>query len=350
MITGKNAQGKTNLIEAIWLMTGCKSFRGSKERECIAMGQPEARISMTFQNSFRTQEISLKLSRNHKDREIMLNGISYKGNRKLFEEFRCIAFLPSDISLTEGSPEKRRNFTDMCCSQIKPVFMDLIKRFSVIMSHRSAVLRNYNADSSQLSVWNEQLSYVGSEISLERYKFISELAPIAEKLYSEITMGVEKLEVSYKSSVFPSDFVYPDKVNSEMADIYRKKLEQSATDDIRLGYTQYGIHRDDIEIKINGLPVRLYGSQGQKKSSALVMKLAQAEMLKNKLREAPVILLDDVMSELDFSRQKLVSEITDGMQVFITTCSKEAIMLDNIYNIFHIENGSVASTSNPLQN
>jgi recombinational DNA repair ATPase RecF len=103
---------------------------------------------------------------------------------------------------------------------------------------------------------------------------------------------------------------------------------------------------EDVEIKINGLPVRMYGSQGQKKSCALIMKLAQAEMLKNKLREAPVILLDDVMSELDFSRQKLVSEITDGMQVFITTCSTEAVMLDNIYNIFHIQNGSIISTSN----
>ncbi len=346
MITGKNAQGKTNLIEAVWLMTGCKSFRGSKERECIAVGQPEARISMTFQNSFRTQEISVKLSRNHKDREIMLNGISYKGNRKLFEEFRCIAFLPSDISLTEGSPDKRRSFIDMCCSQIKPSFMDLIKRFSVIMSHRSAVLRNYNADSSQLFVWNEQISSIGSQIALARYQFISELAPIAKKLYAEITSGVENLEILYKSSVFPFGFVYPDKVNSQMLDIYRKKLEESSADDIRLGYTQYGIHRDDVEIKINGLPVRLYGSQGQKKSCALIMKLAQAEMLKNKLREAPVILLDDVMSELDFSRQKLVSEITDGMQVFITTCSTEAVMLDNIYNIFHIQNGSIISTSN----
>ncbi len=338
MIIGKNAQGKTNLVEALWLMSGCKSFRGSKERECVAVGQHNAIIKMKFQDSQRVQEICFRFSRNSKEREIFLNGVQYKGNRKLFEEFRCIAFLPSDISLSEGVPEKRRSFLDMCCSQIKPSFMDIIKRYSLILSHRSMILKK-NPDKVQLTVWNEQLASEGCKLAVMRNRYISEIAPAVKKLYSDITSGSEILDISYKSAVFPETFQYPSEVTEKMKSIYLKRLEESIDDDIRLGYTQCGVHRDDLEMKINGLSVKNYGSQGQKKSSALVLKLAQAQLLENKIKEPPVIILDDVMGELDSSRQKLVSEITKGMQVFITTCNADSVILDDNCSLYKMENG-----------
>lgn len=323
MITGRNAQGKTNLIEAIWLMTGCRSFRGSKDRDCIGFDSSCAEIELSFCSRFRNQKINYRICRSSKEKKIMLNGIPCSGGKKLFEQFCCIAFLPSDISLCEGMPEKRRTFLDMCCSQLRPSLMDYIRKYNLIYAHRSAVLKNSTVSRRELDIWNEQLAAAGAIISHARHSYSCRLDKVCRELYGIAAGNGEELTVSYRSGIYPKDYQYPEKPDSRMISDYRKKLEISENDDIRLGYTQHGIHRDDLNLKINGLPVKLYASQGQKKSSALVMKLAQADILKNETGENPVILLDDVMSELDSSRQQLVSRITGDMQVFATSCGAE---------------------------
>lgn len=342
MITGRNAQGKTNLIEAIWLMTGCRSFRGTRERDYIGFDKDYAEINLSFRDNSRTQKITFRICRGIKEKKILLNGVQCSGGKKLFEQFKCIAFLPSDIELAEGSPEKRRFFIDLCCSQIKPSAMEYIRKYELISAHRNAVLKSIaygNGTKENLAVWNEQLAVIGANIALMRHIYAEKSDSVCRKLYSGITENTEELSVSYHSNIYPNDYIFPDKVTDEMTDIYKKKLDLSADDDIRLGYTQYGIHRDDLNLRINGLPVKIYGSQGQKKSCALVMKLAQADILRNESNEPPVILLDDVMSELDASRQKLVSEIIDGMQVFITSCSTESVMINSRCSICRMENG-----------
>lgn len=346
IITGGNAQGKTNLIEAIWLMTGCHSFRGTKERDFIGFDKDYAEIKLSFQNSLRTQNIVFRVCRKIKEKKILLNGIEYNGGKKLFEQFRCVAFLPSDIELAEGTPDKRRTFADMCCSQLKPSFMDCIRRYSVALASRNAVLKNIASGKyipSQLDIWNEQVAESGIRISLARKKYISKLDNVCRKLYQGITQNYENLHINYRSCIYDNNYKYPEKISDEMKKIYISRLEESLSDDIRLGYTQYGVHRDDLSLKINGLPVKIYGSQGQKKSCCLVMKLAQAEILRNETGEPPVILLDDVMGELDASRQALVSEIISGMQVFITSCNAESILLKNEISLYNMQNGFLTS-------
>lgn len=328
LITGNNAQGKTNFIEAIWIMTGCRSFRGTRERDFIGFDSSCAEICLEFQNSIRTQNIVMRMCRGTKERKILLNGIECHGGKKLFEQFQCIAFLPSDIELADGTPDKRRVFTDICCSQLRPSVIEYIKRYSLILANRNAVLKSISAGKSsrsQLDVWNEQLAQTGAYLSLVRKNYAGRLNSVAGNLYSGITAGTEKLDISYHSGIYPPDYRYPEKADAAMRDIYISRLEDTCDDDIRLGYTQYGTHRDDLMLEINGLPVRTYGSQGQKKSSSLVMKLAQADILRHEKGESPVILLDDVMGELDESRQNLVSRIIDGMQVFITSCNAESV-------------------------
>lgn len=327
-------------------MTGCRSFRGSRERDFISFDKESAEISLSFCNSEREQNITLRICRNAKEKKIMLNRIPCSGGKKLFEQFKCIAFLPSDTELADGIPEKRRKFMDLCCSQLKPSFMEYIRRYELILSHRSAVLKAIAAGTEKkenLLMWNKQLADTGAVISLMRHRYSIKLAGSCFRLYSGITDGSEQLTAEYHSNIYPSDYAYPESVDDEMLYIYRQRLENSTDDDVRLGYTQYGIHRDDLNLKINGLPVKIYGSQGQKKSSALALRLAQAEILKNESHESPVILLDDVMSELDDSRQKLVSSVTEGMQVFVTTCSADALNIKAVSGIYHMENGVLTS-------
>ncbi len=342
IITGRNAQGKTNLIEAIWLMTGCHSFRGTKERDFIGFNRDYAEIKLSFCNKIRKQEIVLRVCRGIKEKKILLNGIECRGGKKLFEQFRCIAFLPSDIELAEGTPDKRRTFADMCCSQLRPSVMDYIRRYSVALASRNAVLKNIlsgKSSVSQLDIWNEQIAELGTNISLVRKKYILRLDSVCRRLYCGITQNSEDFRIGYRSCIYGSDYVYPENADSEMKKIYISRLKESESDDIRLGYTQYGVHRDDLSLKINGLPVKTYGSQGQKKSCCLVMKLAQAEILSSETGEPPVILLDDVMGELDISRQKLVNEIISGMQVFITSCSAESVSAGNEASLYVMKNG-----------
>lgn len=323
-------------------MTGCRSFRGSRERDYISFDSSFAEIKLTFRNSFREQNITFRIAKGAKDKKILLNGIQCSGGKKLFEQFQCIAFLPSDIELAEGSPEKRRLFMDMSCSQLKPSAMEYIKRYSLILANRNAVLKNIalkNDTADSLAIWDEQLSAAGAAIALMRKNYIIRLNEVCERLYSGITDGLEKLGISYNSNIYPQSYEYPDKPDDSMREIYRQKLCSSYTEDIRLGYTQYGIHRDDLNIRINGLPVKIYGSQGQRKSTALVMKLAQADILSRETREAPVILLDDVMGELDSARRNLVSGIVEGMQVFVTSCSTENIIPQGEYSHYCMENG-----------
>lgn len=344
IITGKNAQGKTNLIEAIWLMTGCRSFRGSKERELVAFDKNYAEINLSFRNCEREQNILFRIGKNTKEKKIFLNGVQCKGGKNLFEQFQSIAFLPSDIELAEGSPEKRRIFIDMSCSQLKPAALDNIKRYAAVLANRNAVLKNIAQKTdtpASLAVWDEQLAVLGAYISLMRKNYILRLNKVCNELYSGITDGLEQLSISYRSNIYPRDYDYPVKPDGNMADIYRSKLAASCDDDIRLGFTQYGVHRDDLSIKINGLPVRIYGSQGQRKSTALVMKLAHAEILNHERQESPVILLDDVMGELDSVRRNLVSRIVGGMQVFITSCSMENITPYGEYSHYIMENGII---------
>ena len=342
---GKNAQGKTNIIEAVWLCTGVRSFRNSKDKGMIDTERNSMKIEVSFTNSFREQTICYEMEkRNLKEKNIFLNGVKIKNPAKLFGQLDCVVFTPEDLEISKGSPDNRRQFLDLCVSQIKNNYAGVCAKYERIIEHRNALLKNISFGKSskdELEAWDIQLSQLGSYISLLRYNYTKKLSAFASKLYGEISQGREKLEIGYYSTVF-SKLEGRKDYAGEMAQEYLEVLRNNINEDIRSGFTMKGIHRDDLTSKINGLVCRDFASQGQHRSAALVLKLSQAYILKEETDDAPCILLDDVLSELDINRQKFVLSKINDMQVFITCCDKNIPFEKNQHGrLFNIEGGRI---------
>ncbi|MCM1523356.1 MAG: DNA replication/repair protein RecF [Ruminococcus sp.] len=350
VLCGDNAQGKTNFIEALWLMTGCRSFRGTRERDFIGFDKDKAEIKLKFENSVRIQDIEFSVARGSlKDKSIALNGVRLPLLSRLFGCLKCVVFTPEDLSLTKGSPENRRNFIDLSASQLKRSFVYALNKYEDLLGQRNALIKNIafggksaseNEISKELDVWDVQIAKTGAYISVIRDTYCNNLNVYTNSLYDNITDGKEKLNLYYQSTIYKSLEGRTDH-EGELADIYYQRLKSSVRDDIKAGYTTCGVHRDDVAAVINGLSVREFGSQGQQRSAALVMKMAQARIIKEQTGEAPVMLLDDVLSELDAARQGFVLSNTDGMQVFITCCDRR--VLNKFHGkIFSVRNGRIS--------
>lgn len=323
ILCGSNAQGKTNLIEAIWLCSGAKSFRNTKDRRMIGDGEEAMSIRLGFRDSVRDQDIVFSASRqNLKEKNVTLNGVKQKAPSKLFGNLNCVIFTPEDLELSKGSPEKRRQFLDLSISQIKNSYSAVVDKYETLVDQRNTLLKNINYGRSspgELEVWDIQLAQMGAYISLLRYNYTKKLNVYAQRLYDEISEGREKLDISYYSTVF-SNLEGRTDYAGDLAGEYLERLKENTEDDLKAGFTQKGIHRDDIVCRINGALAREDASQGQHRSVALILKLAQAYILEEEIHDFPCILLDDVLSELDLSRQKFVISKIHNMQVFITCC------------------------------
>lgn len=342
---GKNAQGKTNLIESIWICSGVKSFRNTKDKSMININDEVLNIELAFKDNNREQIIKYNMSRpNLKEKNVSLNGVKLKAPSNLFGSFNCVIFTPEDLELSKGSPDNRRKFVDLSVSQIKNSYNSVILKYDNILEQRNALLKNINQGKSkteELEIWDVQLASMGSYISFLRYNYIKKLNSFAKHLYNEISKGNEELELKYFSTVF-SDLENKKDYRGKMTEEYFNCLKSSLNDDLKAGFTTKGIHRDDLNGYINNLPVRDFASQGQHRSLALILKLAQAYILSEEINESPCILLDDVLSELDISRQKFVISKIDNMQVFITCCDKN-IPFDKKSRgkLFFIDDGNI---------
>lgn len=365
LITGNNAQGKTNLLDALWLMTGCRSFHGIQERHYLGFSADYFQCCMKFRDSRREQEIRYSVERKQqKNRTISVNGVPGRRPADLFETFQCVAFSPADLSLIDGTPEKRRSFVDLGACQLHPDRMRHVNMAAHLLSQRNAGIQQAirkKIQKQDILLWDEQLAKVSIFLTKMRWDYIRNLSPVCRRLYSLITGGREELKLSYRSAVFPEleksgdswnfgnsenfhqDSELESKSNPDSDDrfiqAYRDILRERLEEDFRLGYTLRGIHRDELQLTINGKPVHLFGSQGQKKTAALVLKLAQAHLYREKLGKSPVILLDDVMGELDGQRQKLIYDAVSDMQVFITLCHASSLKLTETGRIFRMEDG-----------
>lgn len=342
---GQNAQGKTNLIEALWLCTGVKSFRNTKDRSMIDINGQVMNIELEFKNNFRTQHIRYAMARpNIKEKNVFLNEVKLRAPSKLFGNLNCVIFTPEDLELSKGSPENRRQFLDLSVSQIKNSYSRVVSKYETLIEQRNVLLKNIGYGKSkkdELEVWDIQLAQLGSYISLLRYNYTKKLNLYASKLYSEISEGREKLDVSYSSTVF-SDLEGRQDYTNDLASEYLECLKKNLDDDLRAGFTQKGVHRDDLVSSINGLASRDYASQGQHRSIALIWKLSQAYILAEEIDDYPCILLDDVLSELDLSRQKFVISKIHKMQVFITCCDRNIPFDSSSHGkLFNIENGRI---------
>ena len=341
---GENAQGKTNLIEAIWLCTGVRSFRNTKDKDMIALDGERADIALEFKNFFREQKIEYSVIRQDiKNKRVFLNGVKLPLASKLFGNLGCVVFTPEDLSLSKGSPDNRRQFLDLSVSQIKSAYSSVVVRYNSILEQRNMLLKNISYGRSspdELDVWDLQLSKLGSYISMLRFNYTKKLDIYASRLFADISKGREELKLFYQSTVFDDLEGRTDYLGDLSAE-YLSKLERSRNDDIKLGFTTKGVHRDDLCGSINGVPLREFASQGQHRSAALVLKLSQAYILTDETDDPPVILLDDVMSELDRSRQEFVMTKINNMQVFITCCDMNEVISSSRGKLYIIENGQV---------
>lgn len=341
---GDNAQGKTNLIEAVWLCSGCRSFRGSRDKEFIGFTKELADVRMEFTDSFRRQEIRFSAKKGSvKEKLVTLNGVRLPLMSGLFGSFRCVVFTPDDLNITKGSPDNRRSFADLAISQIKPSYISALNTYNNVLLQRNAMLKGgarQAADVQNIDIWDRQLAKAGAYISVLRNTYCNELNNYTDSLYNSITSGKEKLKIYYQSTIY-SGLNGIREYEGELTDIYEERLKRSIGDDMRAGFTTAGVHRDDIITEIDGQPTRYLGSQGQARSVAITMKLAQAEILKAEKGEYPVMLLDDVMSELDKSRQRFILNSIENMQVLVTCCDKRFLSEMTGGRVFTVSGGRI---------
>ncbi len=324
---GPNAQGKTNLLEALWLFTGAKSFRGAKDSEFIKFGCEEAYVKVEFLKDGALCDSEMKIAER---RRAFLNGNALSSPGAMAGNFCSIVFSPQDISLIKDGPAVRRRFLDTAIFQIYPKYIEVMRKYTRAVGQRNAAIKDlyYHADlASLIDVFDGEIIDCGIKIIEYRKKYIDLLKGIVPKIYSGISENKEFLDISYNLNC--------------SSELLAERLKAARAEDMRTGVTSVGPHRDDIEFKINDISARLYGSQGQKRSAALSLKLAEAEILNLKTGSRAVALLDDVMSELDPARQDYVLNHIRDWQVFITCCDPSNTKNLSAGRIFKIENGEI---------
>lgn len=339
VIWGDNAQGKTNLLEALWLFTGEKSFRGGKEKDFIAFGKETARLSLDFISQGREQSAEISLSAQQK--QISLNGIRAERQRELTGVFRAVVFSPDHLELVKGEPGKRRKMLDSSLCQAYPKYAKVLESYEKILKQRARLLKDAPEHPQlldMLEVWDDSLIEYGGYISWMRARYLSRLAGYAADNYAGIAGGKERFAASYLSSCGE----LPEEYSREaFTQLMQKAVGQSRGKDIALGMTHVGPHRDDLEIQVNDQPARAFASQGQQRSCVLALKLAECRILEEGGGEPPVVLLDDVMSELDEGRRRYLLNHLEGRQIFITCCEGELFRSLVGGKTFYIREGSL---------
>ena len=326
VVCGKNAQGKTNLLEAVYFCVVGKSFRASREKEVINLDSEISKIKVFIKKQIGNSTIEIIFSKKQK-KTVKINGIPIKKISELLGEFNGVFFSPDELKLIKESPEDRRRFMDVDISQTSKEYFYLLNRYNQILQNRNKQLKS-NLSIKELKdimqIWNEQLAECALKISKFRQNFVLTLAPFAKNAHSYLTDNSEDLTIEYVGVM-----------ENSKQDIVAK-LEKNLEKDLSLGYTSYGIHRDDIKVMINGIDVRTFGSQGQQRTSALSLKLAELKIIESITNSRPVLLLDDVLSELDNNRKTRLLEFCQKTQTLITCTSFD---YDIKHNLIQIKNG-----------
>ncbi len=327
VICGENAQGKTNLIESIWLFTGAKSFRGNSDSELVKIGEEKAKLNLDFTSCMveKSSEIIIEGRR-----KATLNGNRLKSASLLAGSFTAIVFSPDDLQLISLGPDKRRRFLDIAVSQLYPPYLKDLKQYTRAVTQRNSLLKDIKAgqaDSNLLSFFEDEIAKYGAKIIKYRKRYIERIKPFLNEIYKGISAQKEVLDIIYHSNTDES--------------LLKNALYDSRKDDIYTASTSVGPHRDDLIFTVNEKNAKKYASQGQRRSISLSLKLAEAEVLNEITGEYPVALLDDVMSELDPMRQDYVLNKVKNRQVFITCCDPDNTKGLNEGKIFYVKNGEI---------
>lgn len=337
VIYGENAQGKTNILESIWLFTGCKSFRGSKDADFIKFGEDFSKTEITFSNKIRQKKAEITINEKKK---ITLNGIELKTPSELIGEFYAVIFSPSHLSLIKDGPFERRRFLDTALCQLKPKYAECLKAYKHSLLQRNSILKDVHINSELYDVldsWDISLAKYASVIISERIKYVSLLSLYCSEIYSGISENLEKFSIYYDSSADIKEC----KNTEEIYEVMLRELKSKRKEDIIFKTTSSGPHRDDLNILINEKSARNFGSQGQQRSGALALKLGEAEITEKITGETPVALLDDVMSELDEKRQDYILNRIKERQVFLTCCDPSQVMRMCNGKSFLIKKGNI---------
>lgn len=336
---GNNAQGKTNLIEAIYMCATGKSFRTNRDKEIINFDYDEGYIGTNVCLENYKKFIEIKLHRD-KPKRIRINKTELESYKDLNSGLNVVIFTPEDLKIVKGGPGERRNFLDAGISQIKPIYGYNINKYKKVLFQRNNLLRSsrFKKDLKELlDVFDNQIVKIGTSIILNRSEYIENLNSVADNIHREITNEQESLKLKYLTNV-P---ILEDR--SQMEKNYLSLLKKNFKRDVEYNTTEIGPHRDDMEMYINESDARIYGSQGQQRTTILSIKLSEVELLKLEKGTYPVLLLDDVFSELDETRRSFLVSFFKDIQTFITTTDGEELeeMEDLNKTIFLIEEGRV---------
>ncbi len=335
IIYGDNAQGKTNILEALYVCATSKSHRGNKDKEVIKFGDDEAHIKVIVKKNDIRYRIDMHLKKS-KAKGIAVNGIPIKKAVELFGIINIVFFSPEDLNIIKDGPSERRKFIDMELSQLDKVYLNSLINYNKVINQRNKLLKQINInqkkeDYETLDIWDMQLVKYGRDVITGRIDFVKKINEIVGQIHKKLSGEKEELNLEYVPSVCIDDF--------------EKEVAYSRQRDIKLKATSVGPHKDDMIFYINGNDVRKFGSQGQQRTAALSLKLAEIEIVKKIINDTPVLLLDDVLSELDSNRQNFLLNSIGDIQT-IVTCTGLDEFINNrfdINKIFKVVNGNVVN-------
>jgi len=356
VIRGQNAQGKSNILEGVYLFARGKSFRGAKAKEMILFGENDARIRMSFSGDNNLSDVPLEMQLfSDNSRKYYRRGAPLRGAREMIGNFRAVLFCPAHLSLAAGAPAVRRSYLDIALSQLSPAYIDELAKYQRLILHRNTLLKDAaggrKVTAAEWESFALMIASFGARVAAARLRYTKMAQAAVDTVFSEMTDGAESVELSYNTSYMRTDAgelleAEADKPFGADADpriadgivaLYTDHIDR----EIRLGATLYGIHKDDIDITLNGNDAKLYASQGQQRSIALAMKLAEGELSRRISGEYPVFLLDDVLSELDFSRRSYVLSSLSDRQIIITSCDADLFRDHTGAQIINVHNGQI---------
>lgn len=338
VIHGENAQGKTNILEGIYLFARGKSFRAFKDRELIKFGNDTSYAKLFFEKKDGESELGVEISKTYVKR-FYRNKVKLNKTSEIIGDFRAVLFCPSHLGIIKDAPSVRRRFLDVAISQLRPIYIKMLSKYNSVMEQRNAVLKMDESQRKQyegiLDGYSDELSSLCADIAGMRIDYVKKLNFWVGVFFEEMMEGKETPKITYESNAKENDLESRESLKNRYSSLLKGNLEK----EYKNGATLYGIHKDDLKIELNGRDARFYSSQGQGRSLALAMKMAEGEISREYSGEYPVFLFDDVLSELDENRKKYILSKIEKRQVIITSCEPiDFSEIDNI-NFIEIENG-----------
>lgn len=333
ILYGDNAQGKTNVLEAIYMACTTKSHRGSKDKDIIQFERDESHIKLNIRKNDVPYRIDMHLKKN-KAKGVAVNGIPIRKASELFGIVNVVFFSPEDLNLIKNGPSERRRFIDLELCQLNKLYVHALVQYNHIVIQRNKLLKElaFKPEYEEtLDIWDMQLVQYGKEVINYRREFIDRLNDIIKEIHLQLSGDKENLDIHYDPNVTPDQF--------------EQALKRSRFQDIKQKTTLTGPHRDDISFYVNEIDIRKFGSQGQQRTAALSLKLAEIELVKRMVHDYPILLLDDVLSELDGNRQNHLLSVINHIQTMITCTGLEDFINNRfkIDKIFKVINGTILS-------